>query len=138
MVFGKEVSPKLFTESWIPVPLDSSKLWNQGPPQAPLRMSQLITDGGAQSQDTEDVAAAVDERVPVEMPWAPTTSDNSSGGSSLPPRRGPGWLVRLVAGKAAVHLMTQARGISSEKAKRELGRRLQYPSWRTGFADGLG
>jgi nucleoside-diphosphate-sugar epimerase len=59
------------------------------------------------------------------------------GGWSLPPRRGPGWLVRLVAGKAAVHLMTQARGISSEKAKRELGRRLQYPSWRTGFADGL-
>ena len=55
-----------------------------------------------------------------------------------PPRRVPAWLVRLLAGKGAVDMMTQARGISSEKAKRELGWTLQYPSWRTGFAEGLG
>jgi 2-alkyl-3-oxoalkanoate reductase len=36
-----------------------------------------------------------------------------------------------------VHMMTQARGISSEKAKRELGWTPRYPSWRTGFVDGL-
>jgi nucleoside-diphosphate-sugar epimerase len=54
-----------------------------------------------------------------------------------PPRRVPAWLVRLVAGEAAVNMMTQARGISSEKTKRELGWTLQYPSWRTGFAKGL-
>jgi nucleoside-diphosphate-sugar epimerase len=55
-----------------------------------------------------------------------------------PPRRVPAWVVRLLAGKAAVDMMTRARGISSEKAKRELGWTLQYPSWRTGFTEGLG
>ena len=55
-----------------------------------------------------------------------------------PPRRVPAWLVRLLAGEAAVNMMTQARGISSEKTKRELGWTLQYPSWRTGFTKGLG
>jgi 2-alkyl-3-oxoalkanoate reductase len=34
--------------------------------------------------------------------------------------------------------MIEIRGASNEKAKRELGRRKRYPSWRVGFADGLG
>lgn len=55
-----------------------------------------------------------------------------------PPRRIPAWLVRLIAGQGPVHLMTRARGISSAKAKRELGWTLRYPSWRTGFREGLG
>lgn len=55
-----------------------------------------------------------------------------------PPRHVPAWLVRLVAGEAAVYMMTRARGISSEKAKRELGWTLRYPTWRMGFAEGLG
>jgi nucleoside-diphosphate-sugar epimerase len=55
-----------------------------------------------------------------------------------PPRRVPAWPVRLLAGTGAVDMMTRARGISSEKAKRELGWTLRYPSWRTGFAEGLG
>jgi nucleoside-diphosphate-sugar epimerase len=54
-----------------------------------------------------------------------------------PPRRVPGWPVRLVAGKGTVEIMTKARGISSEKAKRELGWTPRYPSWRVGFAEGL-
>jgi 2-alkyl-3-oxoalkanoate reductase len=54
-----------------------------------------------------------------------------------PPRRAPAWLARLVAGKGAVEIMTQARGISSEKIKRELGWTPRYPSWRTGFTEGL-
>jgi nucleoside-diphosphate-sugar epimerase len=55
-----------------------------------------------------------------------------------PPRRVPAWLVRLLAGKGAVEIMTRARGISSEKTKRELGWTPRYPSWRTGFTEGLG
>jgi 2-alkyl-3-oxoalkanoate reductase len=58
--------------------------------------------------------------------------------SARPPRRVPAWLVRLLAGKGAVEIMTQARGISTEKIKRELGWTPRYPSWRTGFAEGLG
>ena len=50
-----------------------------------------------------------------------------------PPRRVPAWLARLVAGEMAVGVMTQGRGFSNAKAKRELGWTLQYPSWREGF-----
>jgi nucleoside-diphosphate-sugar epimerase len=54
-----------------------------------------------------------------------------------PPRRIPRWLGRLAAGEMATLMMTEARGASNEKAKRELGWRLRYPSWRQGFAQGL-
>jgi len=50
------------------------------------------------------------------------------------PRRVPRWLARLVAGGAAVALLTNAPGASNEKAKRELEWTLRYPSWRQGFA----
>jgi 2-alkyl-3-oxoalkanoate reductase len=50
-----------------------------------------------------------------------------------PPRRVPRWLARLLAGEAGVALMTEARGASNAKAKRELGWRLRYPSWQEGF-----
>jgi len=43
-----------------------------------------------------------------------------------------------LAGEAVVDMMTRARGVSSEKAKRELGWTPHYSSWRTGFAEGLG
>ena len=54
-----------------------------------------------------------------------------------PPRRVPKWLGRLLAGEAAVVMMTEIRGASNAKAKRELGWRLRYPTWREGFANGL-
>ena len=54
-----------------------------------------------------------------------------------PPRHVPRWLGRLIAGEAAVIMMTEVRGASNEKAKRELGWELRYPSWRLGFRDGL-
>jgi 2-alkyl-3-oxoalkanoate reductase len=38
-----------------------------------------------------------------------------------PPRRLPGWLVRLAGGAQAHSMMTRVRGVSNAKAKRELG-----------------
>jgi 2-alkyl-3-oxoalkanoate reductase len=38
-----------------------------------------------------------------------------------PPRRMPGWLVRLAAGPQALTMMTRSRGASNAKAKRKLG-----------------
>jgi 2-alkyl-3-oxoalkanoate reductase len=35
-------------------------------------------------------------------------------------------------------MMTESRGASNAKAKRELGWRLAYPNWLTGFRVGLG
>jgi len=55
-----------------------------------------------------------------------------------PPRRVPRWLVRLLAGEAATVMMTDVRGASNEKAKRDLGWKPRYASWRRGFAQGLG
>jgi nucleoside-diphosphate-sugar epimerase len=54
-----------------------------------------------------------------------------------PPMRVPRWLARLLAGDLAVALMTEGRGFSNTKAKRELGWQLLYPSWRQGFKHGM-
>ncbi len=51
-----------------------------------------------------------------------------------PPRKVPVWLAKLFAGELGVVMMTQLRGASNAKAKRELGWTLRYPSWRDGFA----
>jgi nucleoside-diphosphate-sugar epimerase len=54
------------------------------------------------------------------------------------PMHVPRWLGRLLAGEVAVVMMTEVRGASNAKAKRELGWQPRYPSWRQGFAKGLG
>ena len=54
------------------------------------------------------------------------------------PRRLPAWLARLLAGDMVVGIMTEGRGFSNAKAKRELGWELRYPSWRQGFKEELG
>jgi nucleoside-diphosphate-sugar epimerase len=54
------------------------------------------------------------------------------------PLRVPRWLARLLSGEAGVVMMTEIRGASNAKAKRELGWQLRYPSWRQGFAVELG
>jgi nucleoside-diphosphate-sugar epimerase len=55
-----------------------------------------------------------------------------------PPRRIPRWIGRLLAGEGMTIMMTEVRGASNAKAKRELGWELRYPSWRQGFKEGLG
>jgi nucleoside-diphosphate-sugar epimerase len=50
-----------------------------------------------------------------------------------PPMHAPAWLGRLLGGEMTVSMMTQVRGASNEKAKRELGWTPAYPSWRDGF-----
>jgi nucleoside-diphosphate-sugar epimerase len=54
-----------------------------------------------------------------------------------PPRKIPYWLGDALMGKAGMSMMTQIRGCSNAKAKRELNWTPIYPSWRIGFADGL-
>jgi nucleoside-diphosphate-sugar epimerase len=53
------------------------------------------------------------------------------------PMRVPTWLARPLAGETAVTMMTEGRGFSNAKAKRELGWKLRYPSWRQGFKEEL-
>jgi nucleoside-diphosphate-sugar epimerase len=50
------------------------------------------------------------------------------------PRHVPRWLGRLVAGEVGAIMMTEVRGASNDKAKRELGWQPRHASWREGFA----
>jgi len=70
-----------------------------------------------------------DEPAPVNE-WLPYLAECAG---AKRPRRMPVWLARLMAGQVAVVMMTEARGFSNAKAKRELGWQLRYPSWRQGF-----
>jgi nucleoside-diphosphate-sugar epimerase len=54
-----------------------------------------------------------------------------------PPRHIPRWLGRLIAGETMTVMMTEVRGASNAKAKKELGWELRYPSWRIGIREGL-
>jgi nucleoside-diphosphate-sugar epimerase len=47
------------------------------------------------------------------------------------PWRVPRWVGRLAAGQAGVVMMTDIRGASNQKAKRELGWTPAHPSWRS-------
>ena len=75
-----------------------------------------------------------DEPAPVRE-WLPAAAATFGGRK---PMRVPRWLGRIVAGEAAVVMMDEVRGASNAKAKRELGWKPRYTSWRQGFADGLG
>jgi nucleoside-diphosphate-sugar epimerase len=75
-----------------------------------------------------------DEPAPVRE-WLPVLA---SALDAKPPRRIPRWLGRLAAGEMATVMMTDVRGAANAKPKRELGWQLRYPSWRLGFAQGLG
>jgi nucleoside-diphosphate-sugar epimerase len=75
-----------------------------------------------------------DEPAPVSE-WLPYLAECAGAN---PPRRVPRWLARLLAGQMVVGMMTEGRGFSNAKAKRELGWELRYPSWRQGFKEELG
>jgi nucleoside-diphosphate-sugar epimerase len=76
----------------------------------------------------------VDDEPAPASEWLPYLAECAG---AKPPRRVPAWLARLLAGDLAVTMMTEGRGFSNAKAKRELGWRLRYPSWRQGFREGL-
>jgi 2-alkyl-3-oxoalkanoate reductase len=111
------------------------------------RRFPLVGDGGGiwSFVHLEDAAAATvlavergepgvynvvdDEPAPV-RDWLPELAIVLG---AKPPRRIPTWLARLAAGESGVVLMTDTRGASNAKAKRELGWTLRFPSWREGF-----
>jgi nucleoside-diphosphate-sugar epimerase len=116
------------------------------------RLFPIVGDGGGvwSQVHVDDAAAATlaavdhgrpgvynivdDEPAPVRE-WLPVLA---SALGAKAPRHVPRWLGRLVAGEAATLMMTDARGASNEKAKRELGWQPHYASWRQGYVQGLG
>jgi nucleoside-diphosphate-sugar epimerase len=76
----------------------------------------------------------VDDEPAAVAEWLPYLAERVG---AKPPRHVPVWLGRLAAGEVAVSMMTQIRGSSNAKARRELGWRPRWASWRDGFRHGL-
>ena len=88
----------------------------------------------AVEQQAQGVYNIVDDEPAPASEWLPYLA---AAAGAKKPMRVPVWLARLLAGDIAVGMMTEGRGFSNAKAKRELGWELRYPSWRLGFKEGL-
>jgi nucleoside-diphosphate-sugar epimerase len=88
----------------------------------------------AVEQQARGVFNIVDDEPAPASEWLPYLA---ACAGAKKPMRVPTWLARILAGEVAVTIMTEGRGFSNVKAKRELGWELRYPSWRQGFKEGL-
>ena len=88
----------------------------------------------AMEQKASGVFHIVDDEPAPASEWLPYLA---ACAGAKPPMRMPKWLAKILAGDVPVVMMTEGRGFSNAKAKRELGWELRYPSWRQGFKDGL-
>ncbi len=89
----------------------------------------------ALSHGSPGIYNIVDDEPAKVSTWLPVLAQAVGG---KPPYKIPHWLGELTIGKAGVSMMTQIRGCSNAKAKRELDWTPVYPSWRIGFVDALG
>jgi nucleoside-diphosphate-sugar epimerase len=70
-----------------------------------------------------------DDPAPVSE-WLPAMAEKIGAPK---PWRVPRFVGRLAAGESGAVMMTEVRGASKAKAKRELGWQPRHPSWRNGF-----
>lgn len=94
-----------------------------------------ITDAAAATLAAVDRGApgvynVVDSDPAPVAEWLPYLAEVAG---AKPPLRMPAWLGRLLAGDFVVAQMTNGRGSSNEKARKELGWEPRYASWREGF-----
>jgi nucleoside-diphosphate-sugar epimerase len=88
----------------------------------------------AVEQQAGGVFNIVDDEPAPASEWLPYLAECAG---AKPPIRVPRWVARLLAGEVPVIMMTEGRAFSNDKAKRELGWELRYPSWRIGFKEEL-
>jgi nucleoside-diphosphate-sugar epimerase len=84
--------------------------------------------------DVTGIFNVVDDEPAAVSEWLPYLA---AAIGAKPPRHVPAWVGRIAVGELGLSMMTETRGASNEKAKRELGWQLRYPSWRLGFKEGL-
>ena len=87
----------------------------------------------AVEQQAKGVFNIVDDEPARVREWLPYLAE---GAGARRPMRLPKWVAQLLAGEM-VKIMTDGRAFSNAKAKRELGWKPRYSSWRQGFKDGL-
>jgi nucleoside-diphosphate-sugar epimerase len=114
-----------------------------------VRKRQMPVVGGGTGVwsfiETRDAAAATQAAIERGAPGAYNVVDSDPApvaqwlpylaevAGAKPPLHIPAWLGRLLAGEFVVEQMTNARGASNEKARKELGWEPRYASWREGF-----
>ena len=84
----------------------------------------------AVEQKARGVFNIVDDDPAPASEWLPYLAECAG---AKRPMRDPGMARPVLAGDQAVVMMTEGRGFSNAKAKRELGWEPRYPSWRQGF-----
>lgn len=87
----------------------------------------------AVERGTRGVYNVVDDDPAPVAEWLPALAQELG---AKRPMRVPRFVGRLFAGEAGAVMMTEVRGASNAKAKRELAWRPAHPSWRQGFAAG--
>ena len=85
----------------------------------------------AVERGTRGIYNIVDDEPARVAEWLPVVASSLG---ARPPRRVPRRLGRLLAGEAVAVMMTEVRGASNAKAKRELGWKPGHPSWRQALA----
>ena len=88
----------------------------------------------ALDHDGPAVYNIVDDEPARMSDWVPALAEALG---AKPPRRFPTSIARLIAGPGLA-MLTESRGASNAKARRELGWQPRHPSWREGFASAYG
>jgi len=84
----------------------------------------------AVERDAPGVYNIVDDEPAPVSEWLPYLAECLG---APPPRHVPAWLARFAVGEVGISMMTQIRGSSNAKAKRQLGWEPTWKSWRDGF-----
>jgi nucleoside-diphosphate-sugar epimerase len=114
----------------LPIVGDGSGIWSFVHVEDAARATvAALTHGASGIYNVVD-----DDPAPVSA-WLPALAQAVR---ASPPFRVPAWLARPLIGEGGVAMMTQIRGGSNAKARHELDWQPIYPSWRRGFAEGLG
>jgi nucleoside-diphosphate-sugar epimerase len=87
--------------------------------------------GAAVEHGNRGVYNIVDDDPAPVAEWLPALAQELG---AKKPMRVPRFIGRLFAGEAGVVMMTEVRGATNAKAKRELEWRPAHPSWRQGLA----
>jgi 2-alkyl-3-oxoalkanoate reductase len=126
--YGHGVPPELFDlirARRLPLVGDGSAVWSWiHLDDAAAATVAAVTRGDGVYNIVDDDPARVGEMLPAIA--------NLLG--AKPPRHVPVWLARMLAGEVGVSMLTQIRGSSNAKAKRDLGWQPRWKSWRDGLA----
>ncbi|HXW87478.1 MAG TPA: NAD(P)-dependent oxidoreductase [Streptosporangiaceae bacterium] len=126
---ASEMFVRLLRRRRVPVLGDGSGVWSF------LHVTDAATATvAALSQGDTGIYNVVDDDPAPVAEWLPVLARCAG---APPPRHVPAWLGRLAAGEPGLSVMTQVRGSSNAKAKRELRWTPIWATWREGFATGL-